>query len=305
MLLLCSAARADDFGPQQDVATIRGDVPSLLARLFYERNLEPSQVVVSDIVVDGDAALANWQIGSHQGLIGLRRVGGTWRDVLEGYADASEAAPDHESWWFEGAAPWFALPYDESYYGPTSGRLLAIGLPKRLVREVVRHNAVVAASNGAQRSHDGNQSPRPDAAIVPSVDRGFMYLPPNVTQNGSSHGGNRVETGGYEIVLVLAPNDAPPGASVTISGHEPVLRGHGLFSVQFAFAHSGTVDFASVSRINVWFPYVLDSRKSYTLSMKWPLGTSEGDLHDNILTFELPPFAARAGETFAGEIYAR
>ncbi len=294
LVMLCgSLARADDFGPQRDIDAVRTAVPTLLTRLYYERNFAPDQIVVSDIVVAGDSALASWRIGDHDGLVGMRRIDGTWWDLLEGYSDRTSAHAT--AWWFEGATPWRALPDLESTYGPTSAELRAIGMPKSLVRLAASHNPIVAASDNAGR---GVPSPR-------NVDREVLYLPPGVTANGSSHGASRAQTAGYEIVLVLAPNDATLGSAVSITGHRPAERAKSLYAVQFAFSGPRTVTFENGSRINVWFPYVLNPNARYTLAMNGTLGTIDAYLHDNTLSFELPSFTARPGAKFAGDIFGR
>jgi hypothetical protein len=301
LLLLRSVAQADDFGPQREVTSIRADVPILLGRLFYERNYSPSQIVVSDIVVVGNDALANWHIGPHAGLIAMRRVSGSWWDVLEGYSDDTEAHPDHEAWWFEGAAPWHALPYYESYFGPTSAKLLQIGLPKSLVALSAEHNPQIAYANKAEADYIAKQRTRGGSLTVPSVYREEMYLPANVTQNGSSHGGNRVDTGGYEVVLVLAPNNS---AGTAVSLHVARPQDRSVLALSFSFTAPYSTTFGQGSRVNVWFPYVLDTDKQYVLVSN-AFGTMHADLHDNILTFELPAFSARPGSTFTGEIQTR
>ncbi|HEY8296986.1 MAG TPA: hypothetical protein VIG32_03075 [Candidatus Baltobacteraceae bacterium] len=306
LVLFCfGTARADDVGAQRDVTAIRSAVPVLLHRLYYERNYDPSQIVVSDIVVVGDAALANWHIGSHDGIVAMDRIAGTWWDLLEGYSDRTSATPEHPSWWFEGAPPWRALSYNGSYFGPTSARLLSLGLPMHLVATAAAHNPLIASADDAEHRYESTARRTHSGGIVePNVDREVIYLPANVTQNGSSHGGNRSETGGYEIVLVLAPNDAPAGTRVAIDGSRPRAPAASLYNLTFSFTGSGTVTFGAGSRVNVWFPYILDTRKRYTLSLAGH-GSLDADLHDNTLTFALPDFSARPNETFKGSIDAR
>ncbi|MGZ3542455.1 MAG: hypothetical protein ACXVAF_14900 [Vulcanimicrobiaceae bacterium] len=301
LLLLRSAAQADDFGPQRDITSIRADVPVLLGRLFYERNYSPSQVVVSDIVVIGNDALANWHIGPHDGLIAMQRIGSVWWDLLEGYSDDTEAHPGHQAWWFEGASPWQARPYYESYFGPTSAKLREIGLPKNLIAVSAGHNPAIAAADRAEDAYIIEERTKGGSLAVPSVYREEMYLPANVTQNGSSHGGNRVETGGYEVVLVLAPNNSA-GTAVSLHVARPQNRGVLALSLSFTAPRSAT--FADGSRLNVWFPYVLDTAKDYVLVSN-AFGTVNADLHDNTLSFDLPAFDASPGSTFTGEIVAR
>lgn len=301
LLLLYSVARADDFGAQRDVEAIRGDVPVLLGRLFYERNYAPSQIVVSDIVVVGNDALASWHIGSHDGLIALRRIGGAWWDLLEGYSDDTEAHPGHEAWWFEGTSPWLARPYYESYFGPTSAKLHEIGLPSNLIETSLEHNPAIAGANQAEAAYIAEQRSEGHSLNVPSVYREEMYLPANVTQNGSSHGGDRVETGGYEVILVLAPNDSA-GTAVSLHVGHPADRGMLALTLSFTSPQSAT--FADGTRLNVWFPYVLDTDKDYTFVSR-AFGTLNADLHDNTLSFDLPAFNAPPGSTLTGEIVAR
>jgi len=68
-----------------------------------------------------------------------------------------------------------------------------------------------------------------------------------------------------------------------------------------------TIAFPAGSKIDVWFPYVLDPLRRYSLNVAFvapEIGGLTGSLHNNTLHFELPAFALAPGRVAVAQIDA-
>jgi hypothetical protein len=88
---------------------------------------------------------------------------------------------------------------------------------------------------------------------------------------------------------------------------ESTLTPHGdaFYYFDVALRGGALVTFTSGSRVDVWFPYVLDPALRYSLTLGFaqsPIGPIDGTLVNNTLTFELPAFSAQPGVMLMAEI---
>jgi hypothetical protein len=92
------AANADDYGPASDVRAILAAVPILLAAHIRSEGGDPRQTTTSDVVIDGNNAIAGWSQGNASGLIGLERKYGLW--WASGELQRFSNAPAGWTYWF-------------------------------------------------------------------------------------------------------------------------------------------------------------------------------------------------------------
>src|SRR5947209_14639289 len=89
LALLGINARAYEFGTPKDRAAVRWDAERLLARTITHQNKTPADLVITDVVTDGDWALAVYHIRDYQGFMTLHKIWGQWWDMADGYVDAT------------------------------------------------------------------------------------------------------------------------------------------------------------------------------------------------------------------------
>jgi hypothetical protein len=269
-------ALGDDAGPRRDVATIRRDLPILLAREVHERGGSPSGVRIDGVVASQGLALAQWHAGNLAAIAEMRfRLG---------------------RWWIDHQEP---VPIPAGYYG--WGCDNGLSAPFRALVPLAQ--AHLSAVNGmVERASQNAAGPRGTALCGVPNDTplaGSIALP---------------ETP-YAITIALARNDADPQAGFTgLADRAPALGESWLTPSSDAYAFfSGTVDaqhpihVQAGTAIDVWFPFVLDPSLRYRLSIGTSLDSPvavdvSGTLANNTLHFILPAFTLQPGEELLGEI---
>ncbi|HVA26880.1 MAG TPA: hypothetical protein VNF68_01800 [Candidatus Baltobacteraceae bacterium] len=284
LLLVPMVARADDAGPAADVRDIRQDLPVILAS-----RSQPDVVVVDSVAVSGDQALVQAHTSDGPVVYAMTR-----------YLD---------SWWYKGtirvgphdaSACWKATASAIDSNGVTPQLLRNLGLPDALV-DVAQHNLplVIKASERALQQ-DGS--------------RGKPWIRCDYTDGLLSFSeGRRASAGPYEITVLFGKNDATAGAEFpSVVGRAPdqgeslgapPRSAYAFFSTKLTSATTVHVD--AGTQLNVWFPFVLDASKTFSLTLTHVLptiGSVSGTLKDNTLHFVLPPFAIAPGATLTGEI---
>ncbi len=128
----------------------------------------------------------------------------------------------------------------------------------------------------------------------------------------------RLSTAGYQITIHFSQNNAAKTATITqIYGRAPTQtemlpnpappRGFGGPTDVFYFdlGTSKPVAFASGTKVDIWFPFVLDDTLSYRLSYVMDNTFSQsihGTIFDNVLHFELPAFTIVPPNTMQAEV---
>ncbi|MGZ3496539.1 MAG: hypothetical protein ACXVAM_11935 [Vulcanimicrobiaceae bacterium] len=285
-----AAARADDFGPPHDVASIRNDAKTLLAAIARQGGSAPDLITVSDVVVVGDEALYSFRAGVTGGTIALLRTRGQWwirlRAFASSYATVVDAQPPLRQ----------TLP-DADGIGPAF--LRKTGLSAALVQAAAQHNPSLS------------QSVPHNAVNINACCSKTMQR--TVAKTGGTVIAPAEATDGFLTTIAYAPNNGSAGTSFDrIIGRAPteaestqMPHGDAFYYFDFSFTSSAPVTFNNGTRIDVWFPYVLDTRLRYSLTVGFadkPIGPIDGTIHDNTLSFTLPGFTVNPGVMLMAEI---
>ncbi|HKU81477.1 MAG TPA: hypothetical protein VJP76_04830 [Candidatus Tumulicola sp.] len=284
-IFLPESALANDRGPVAAIAAIRHDLPLLLASSLESTHLKPT---VDWVVADDSNAVAAWHAGQNEGVVVLRLRSGHWWWRAAAVSTAGDVGI-----WTPMAVPGNALSLcyhdDELTHGPPSAhQLFAEGfIDKGLAGELSTHLFTAPSRN-----------------LVPLVlcDPSMYYI--------------RSYQGAYTATLFhkedvgwqwfVLDGHTPP------VGYEPATQGveaYYLFDLAVQFSQEPTapetVAFASGSTFEVWFPFVLQGNKKYTLHLDGvspEISALPGSLKGNVLRFVLPSFVLRTEATARGEI---
>lgn len=273
------ATRADDYGPRRDVAAIRHDLPILLST--QAAPLTPiSKIRVTAVVVDGNSALAQYDLGVAAEYVSyLERIYGRW-------------------WLLSSFSPY---ELSSANVGERLFRLAATDLPA--VRLATLPTPTPDCGKDCATYGVGT-------TLVDRLDRGS----PSLSFRGA---GTRqwIDSDTYRAWIQLASSDAASDAAVADFrarkptkaeswANPPSGNSYFFFSGTVQSAHPVHVQSGTI--IEVWFPFVLDSSLRYSLTIAAPhamsLGPVDGTLKDNTLHFTLPAFTASPGAELMGEI---
>lgn len=270
-----------DEGPQNAIVAIRHDLPILLADelAYYQVRQAP---IIEWVVSDGLEAVGEWRAGQRRGIVVLRFRSGKWW-----WRGAASSDPDADSTWTAFNAPGTDLSLCQgSHRGPPSAHdLLAQGF--------------INAPLAARVSPKLRSTPQAEVIIVASCDSFGEYY------EGST-------TDGYDAGLSHDKNDLP--VRFTLNGHgpadwqPPVTEGSELY---YAFTLSAEkparATLTAGSTFDVWFPFVLDTRRRYTLRVRHvvpEVAVAPKSTKNNVLHFVLPAFEIPEGNMAQGEIDA-
>ncbi len=281
---------ADDAGPGKEVGAIRHDLATLTKRPMLADPATP--VKIEDVVVDGDDALASWSDASGAGIYRLQRRLHRWWLVANVFIEKDGSAI---------CCGGMMSPIDP--FGPTVGfleRTVHVSAP--LAQAAAVHISVV-------RSADARAARSTSAFYV--TGHGDGYVVSAIPFDRASHVPS--ETGAYALRIAFAANDAPQTARLArISGRAPTEAeswlapdGNSYFFFYGSVESASPIRIRAGTRIDVWFPFVLDSTLTYSLTIAHadrPIGPIDGTLRDNILHFELPAFTLLPGSELFGEI---
>jgi hypothetical protein len=128
----------------------------------------------------------------------------------------------------------------------------------------------------------------------------------------------RSQTGGYDVTLRYARNNAAPAAVLSQVYARPPTQAEFLpYPTPYRFVPDAVmffdimieapkpVSFDRGTVLDVWFPFVLDDKLKYSMSFsgdREPIGPVSGSVFDNVVHFELPGFTALPAQTIMGEI---
>ncbi len=120
---------------------------------------------------------------------------------------------------------------------------------------------------------------------------------------------------GYRLTLAFAPSDGGNGAKLAnIESRAPTPAeswtnrpgGNSYFFFSGTVQAPQPVHVQRGTTLDVWFPFVLDTSLTYSLTIGGegftPIGPIDGALADNTLHFVLPAFTAPPGVDMMGEI---
>jgi hypothetical protein len=290
--LSTAQAFADDYGPHRDIRAIRGAIPVLLASRVRAHNLDPSALHVDDVVVNGDEAVARWDVRGHGGLVGLARTYRVW--WLTG--EINEALTPNET----GTGDWIsAFPGSLSTCDATAGAgtaniVAALHVLQQTADLAAIHIQVVRDATARQQQGD------------PSMILFFACSAPKVPERREitlSKAGNYIATlasaQADDIFITRFTGRAPTAAEFPPS---PGANAVYFFSFEIGGTASATVHDGS---LDVWCPFVLDPSQRYSLTIDYvtpAVGPIYGTLFDNRLHFDLPAFTIQPNASAMGEI---
>ena len=268
------AARADDSGPRKDVAAIRHDLAILLVGGPFAVK-PPTQF--ESVVVSGADALVECYACSSITLIHLHYL--------------------YDRWWFLG------------HVAPSSEELLkAANLPQPLVALAHAHVAMT------KKSDEPATQCKVFSCFFTSGETYDVRAPAQIAFD-TKLPGFVSGVDGYRLTLAFAPSDGGSGAklaNVESRAPTPAESWTNRPGGNSYFFFSGTVQAPQpvhVQRgttLDVWFPFVLDTSLTYSLTIGGegftPIGPIDGALADNTLHFVLPAFTAPPGVDMMGEI---
>ena len=310
LLLLPALAQADDSGPRGDVNQVRSDARRLLAHRVRLSGVDPSTVKITDVVVVKDQALLSWDSGKQHGVMGLVRYIDRWWDALDKLA----AGPRDPCW-----ANTIAFPltgHDMYTSPPDSTSLLAAGLSAELVAAAARYNGDVRSAPSPVLSRAKN------GLVKPLCEDDIYEIKPDlrVKSGGGTLHPERTTMYGYDLSFNFARNDAAQGVKFTqIYGRAPTPGemlpnppppkewggSTDIFLFDLMLDGSKPVTFSPGTKVDVWFPFVLDDSLKYRISYyaaKKVSPTISGSIYDNVLHFELPAFTMAPADTLMADV---
>jgi hypothetical protein len=309
-LLLPALARADDFGPRGDVNQVRSDARRLLAHRVRVSGADPAAVKITDVVVVKDQALLSWDSGKEHGLMGLVRYIDRWWDALD-----KVAASRRDPCWANTIA--FPLSGHDIYTSPPDpATLTGDGLSPQLVAAAARNNADVRNAPPAVIRQKSN------SLVKPVCEDDIYEIKPDLrvkTAGGTLHP-ERTTMNGYDLTFAYARNDAAQGVKFTqVYGRAPTPGemlpnppppkewggSTDVFLFDLMLDASRPVTFAAGTKVDIWFPFVLDDSLKYRISYYAAKKVSpaiNGTIYDNVLHFELPAFTMAPGDTLMADV---
>ncbi len=274
-----AAARAGDAGARHSVAQIRSDARRLLAQRVRRSGLDPKVITIADVGVVDDQAVLSWSGGERHGVMGLVRRFNRWWDAFD-----ETGACTSES---------------------VKGLVPPEGFSQQLL-------SAAAARDAGGRPSESTCAPQTysDASGSAIVSAGGVVRP------------NRSATAGYALTISYARNDAAPGTTFSrvyvraptqaemLENPVPPRGWGGPDAVCFfdlEIQSSRPITFTAGTKVEVWFPFVLDDTLKYELGFVSD-GTSTGpayaSIFDNALDFTLPSFSIAPRQTLMAEIDA-
>jgi hypothetical protein len=299
---------ASDIGPATAVATIRHDLPLLLAAQFeyFDVHTKPT---VDWIVTDGRDAIATWHASERRGIVDLRLRSGRWW----WRAAAVKTTHDSEAPWSRIRAP--GIDLEEDCDGvtfpdpPSASNLFADGfIDKAMARELSGRLPATHTSDIAGGS-TCSLNPQYLVSTTGGSEATFIhheeYLPSWFDWIGQTEADLGYETGTnpgalYSFSLTAHRDNEERGVQQLVhSTLKPLLD-------ELLPTPPPTLTFRRNSTIDVWFPYVLPKQSHYALSIsgftRENVGVP-GTLKNNVLHFILPAFTLHWGDVAHGEIY--
>jgi hypothetical protein len=272
-----------DDGPSRAVAAVRHDLPILLADslAYYEVRAVP---VIEWVVTDGRQAVAEWRADQTRGVVVLRFRSGRW--WWRGAASTPIDRDTDKIW------TWLSVPGKDlsfcggSKLGPPSARdLLTQGfIDKSLAARV-----------------SGRLGPTPQTGVVEIA---------TCDSFGERWEGNT--TDGYAANFFHPKDDLP--VRFTLNGRGPAdwqrpsRRDSELYYVfRLSAQKPAAAKFTAGSTFDVWFPFVLDTKKVYRLRISHivpDFQVAPRSTKNNVLHFVLPAFEIHEGSTALGEVDA-
>jgi len=294
--LVPSVTYAQDVGPGREVRAIRHDLPILLTPELTRLRAETKSSTplnIDDVLIVDDHALVQWKAsGINEIAIMAKRLGVWW--LLHEIFIVSPG----------GIASYcddLVCPGNPS--GPTTGFI-------RQVRDVPPDLAAAAAALPLVAAADKRPPVGCANGYCTSAD-GDGYCVPPLAFSHAAHG--ECLFGPYGISANLAANDAASDTFVSplierapTEGESWLARGgNAYFYLSGTLAGSSTVHVSSGTTLDVWFPFVLDTGKTYSLTIAHVtpiIGPTNGTLSNNTLHFVLPAFAIAPGADIMAEI---
>ena len=303
--LLGATANAYEFGTLKDRDAVRWDAQRLLARTVAEQKKTPADLVITDVVTDGEWALAVYHIGDYQGFMTLHKIWDQWWDMadvssLGGACYVTRTTP-----------PLKVETLYHSAFGFTDACLKSAGLPASLVEQARDVPSVRTANDsvGENVKKHGN--------VLPGIHTDPYCFPVcgvRLQQNGGAITGPWASgTGGYLTTLTYGKLPATSAAEVkTFYGRAPtesestqVAHGDAFYFFTFEIAGPKPVTFPAGTTMDVWFPHVLFPNLRYRITAGWAtksFGPISGTLTNNTLHFVLPGFTLAPDDSMMYEI---
>jgi len=254
-------------------------------------------LVVESAVVDREEALVQW------------------RDTNAGYTAIVAMRYRYGRWWLEPGALFLVGHADlpgpcPPASAPTPQFLSNKGVPPALAALAGHYMPAVQEAIVLVRQFK-DQNPNFHCGESSTSDPAYspFELPFQSTYRREISGGE------YGVRVRVAKNDGPWGSKIThIQSRAPTEAeswanppsGNSYFFFSGTVQSPQPVHVQPGTTIDVWFPFVLDTSLSYSLTIAAPnamsLGPVEGTLKDNTLHFVLPAFTAPPGAELMGEI---
>ncbi|MBV9269754.1 MAG: hypothetical protein JO165_01575 [Candidatus Eremiobacteraeota bacterium] len=304
--LLGSTANAYEFGTPKDRAAVRWDAQRLLARTVVEQRKTPADLVITDVVTDGDSALAVYHIGDYRGFMTLHKFWGQWWDM----GDASLIMGG--CYLRRGTPPVTVDSPNLMPFGFTDACLTKAGLPPAIIAEA-QNIDVVRTANAVAKTYKAN--PDLKVLVLTHLDAYcFTVCGTRLQQKGgviTDPWAN--ETGGYLTTMTYGRLQNTGSTQVkTFYGRAPTENestqhphGDAFYFFTFELAGTNPITFPAGTTLDVWFPHVLFPDLRYRITAGWgtkSFGPIRGTLVDNTLHFALPAFTLAPGDSMMYEI---
>lgn len=302
------AARADDYGPPRAVGAVRNDARILLMRTARTVQTIPDPKI-SNVVVVGDQAIASWDTGSLHGVIGLEHYLNRWWEVLI----STRQGPSGDMWSTQTEYPLHTL-YDPDDCSPVSDvSLNKAGFSKSIAESAPAYNSdVVKIKRSLDQKHN---------LVVPGCVADRYITPPLIRAAGGVIQLPRQDEPlppDYQVFLTYTKNDAsakalfaptymraPTPAEMLPYPTPYYLSQNAVCFFDLGVDTSKPVAFTAGSTLEVWFPFVLDDKIRYDLTLAYagiPIQPIYAKPFDNTLRFSLPAITISPSKPVMGEI---
>jgi hypothetical protein len=309
--LVHSIACADDFGPKHEVGTLRADAHVLLAHRARLAKVDPNAAVISDVIIAGDQAVLSWDVGKQHGLMGLVRQNHRWWDALD-----KTPIPQTQCWSTLSAYPLKSTILDG--FAPSTTDLQGYSFAEELLNAAESHNVDVRRFSAYAGAPPKSGEPRLVLPAGCALD--VYFVPPDLTIRpaGGLENPTRTDTNGYDLSLAYAANDAPPASKFsqfyarapTAAEFLPYPTPYRVVADAVMFFDitidaTKLVSFGKGTTLEVWFPFALDDKLRYSMSIGGaldPITPVVGSVYDNVVHFTLPAFTVIPKQPLMGEI---
>ena len=204
ILLLALSYAVLPLAARADVAS---DAHRLLASRVRQSAVDPKNISIRDVVVQGNQALLSWDAGKEHGVMGLILLDDRWWDALDMIRSGAGSC------WFTTTAyplPVITQQYPADYRpppyepAPSSTALTDDGLSAQLVQIAAERNADVrnADASGKAACDRDTYTVHPDARV--SIKGGVVHPPV------------RSFTSGFDFTLRYGSNNAPANSRFTL-----------------------------------------------------------------------------------------